>query len=254
MKRKKVPTTTVIEHEESQDNYNTDSSIHEDIKLVKPNSKHSKRKADASKVRTKYIPPKLVPDYEKIRSILDMNCAICSVPFDTFPDATKHFKDFHNRSAYVTCCQKRLFNINRIMDHMEYHQNPEAYRCKICEKVFLDSQTLRYHLDRHAPEDEKIFKCDACPKTFYSKSLLNAHLRRHPNKDGTTFDCTQCDKKCKTIGLLQSHIRFVHTDKCTRICDICAKVFKSKQSLKMHTDVEHSGLDMKVQCQICKQW
>lgn len=127
MKRRKVPNAIAVENKGNENGHNTDSSTHGDNELVKQNRKHSKRKADV-RVRTKYIPPKPIPDYDRIRSILDMNCAICSAPFDTFPDATKHFRDFHNRSAYVTCCQKRLFNINRIIDHLEYHKNPEAYK------------------------------------------------------------------------------------------------------------------------------
>lgn len=55
--------------------------------------------------------------------------------------------------------------------------------------------------------------------------------------------------------ILTSHIRGVHQNAYLQICDICARVFKSKQVFEFHRD-SNCGTDMqrKSQCNICGAW
>lgn len=55
---------------------------------------------------------------------------------------------------------------------------------------------------------------------------------------------------------LRNHIKCVHEAACNviSICDICAKVFKSKQSLQTHRQQHFEQDQPKLQCTICGAW
>lgn len=56
-------------------------------------------------------------------------------------------------------------------------------------------------------------------------------------------------------SILTSHIRGVHENAYVQICDVCAKVFKSKKILESHREL-HFVTDVKprLQCSICGSW
>lgn len=53
-----------------------------------------------------------------------------------------------------------------------------------------------------------------------------------------------------------AHIRNVHENANQRMCDICAKVFKSKFQSDLHRRSEHpiNGEEEKFQCTQCGTW
>lgn len=56
-----------------------------------------------------------------------------------------------------------------------------------------------------------------------------------------------------SISIRDAHVRLVHEFVYAQICDICAKVFKTKQQLDHHTIAMHTDTP-KVQCDICGIW
>lgn len=63
-----------------------------------------------------------------IREFFDLNCTICDHPaFQTFTLMKKHMENKHNRIGYVTCCNKKLYRREAIMEHISYHLNPNQF-------------------------------------------------------------------------------------------------------------------------------
>lgn len=64
-----------------------------------------------------------------------------------------------------------------------------------------------------------------------------------------------CNYSFMSKSVLRIHIRGVHQFAYAHICDICAKVFKSKQVFELHRESK-CGTDVKLksQCDICGAW
>lgn len=66
-----------------------------------------------------------------IREFFDLNCLMCDHPaFLTFTLMKKHMENKHNTIGYVTCCNKKLYRREAIMEHISYHLNPNQFEYK----------------------------------------------------------------------------------------------------------------------------
>lgn len=65
---------------------------------------------------------------EQIRSICKLVCAICSKQFSTFNDLTRHYQTKHQTKGFVTCCERKIKTRSRLVEHIECHNNPNAYQ------------------------------------------------------------------------------------------------------------------------------
>jgi len=56
-------------------------------------------------------------------------------------------------------------------------------------------------------------------------------------------------------AILTGHVRRVHFGSETTVCDICARIFKTRISFERHHAEIHLGIKpQKIQCQICGAW
>ena len=73
--------------------------------------------------------------------------------------------------------------------HMKTGEKP--FKCKICQKTYLEKAYLASHIkDTHA--EEKPFKCDFCEKFYSRRSRLNLHMRMHTKEKH--YKCDICQK------------------------------------------------------------
>ena len=187
-------------------------------------------------------------DYDKIKQFMELICQICSEPFVTFDESQKHFLDCHKRAAFWKCCNLQLETDYHILDHMKYHDDPEFYKCIVCQRCFMTSAKLRLHIRRAHLNQSNDFECTVCRKKFPSQRLFALHEKRH-----ITLQCPHCNKII-TAANYDKHIKFAHTTSEKVMCDICGKVSCDRKAYKLHYLVEHSGIDQKLQCDICGQW
>lgn len=64
----------------------------------------------------------------QIRQFCNMFCNLCTTNFETFAEAYKHYSDCHNTKGYLICCDRKFTRRNRVVDHIQIHLNPDAYR------------------------------------------------------------------------------------------------------------------------------
>ena len=147
-------------------------------------------------------------------------------------------------------------------------------QCEVCGKVCTDERGYKYHSLTHT--GERNFQCDRCPKRCMTKTLLKYHIKhahegiydpQHCSICGETFKfhdslkkhqyrthgvgdmklCPHCGFKSLTSTGLKQHM-LCHKE-ATLQCSYCEKMFKRKESLKIH-EREHTG-EKPFTCSIC---
>ncbi|XP_041470536.1 uncharacterized protein LOC121420075 isoform X1 [Lytechinus variegatus] len=116
------------------------------------------------------------------------------------------------------------------------------YACKVCDKRFQFSYTLKKHMQAHIKL--KPLLCDFCERRFVRQSYLDEHIKnQHPpgsrSKDpNKPFKCEICDLTFSKRAYLKDH-RFRHKLKKPFPCSFCTKSFRRKCLLLMHTSRHH---------------
>lgn len=64
----------------------------------------------------------------EISEVMNMSCFYCNFQFKTLSQLIKHFQSTHNdRCIKIRCCDTNL-KMNELLEHMEYHKNPDKYK------------------------------------------------------------------------------------------------------------------------------
>lgn len=112
------------------------------------------------------------------------------IDYGTWRALLRHTKECHGHDKiYVKCpvCEVKLRTKFNLLQHMEMHENPEKYRCKLCSEVH---QNMKEHMQNK--HQERQFCCDVCGKKFPFKKRLTVHIKKmHVEKD---IICEQCQK------------------------------------------------------------
>ncbi|XP_055606414.1 transcription factor grauzone-like [Uranotaenia lowii] len=187
---------------------------------------------------------------EEILQFCSMSCHLCCMEFANFNDLNNHYRESHNEKAFVMCCNLKFDTVSLLREHIRIHIDPNCFQCLECGKNFCSQRSLRNHkLQMHLSDQDKSFQCEHCPKKFARKHLLNTHILTHDRKNQ---ECEICNSSFQNKGSLRYHIRTVHERANEVICDICAKILKSKGALAVHR-AEHFN-KTRLKCQECGQW
>lgn len=131
------------------------------------------------------------------------------------------------------------------------------FRCRPCQKVFVDGERLEKHNSSVHADDgpidglEKSEVCPRCRKRFELKSSLNEHMKLHESLDARQQDnkmavrsltCPFCDIKLSQVGLPE-HVR-QHCVDGMYTCPHCDKKVKKYRLIRRHIrdyhpDIEH---------------
>lgn len=65
---------------------------------------------------------------QKILEYFDMMCDLCSYKFNTLSQAKMHYQHLHDKQkGYLKCCNKKFYLKSRIIDHVNWHLNPNVF-------------------------------------------------------------------------------------------------------------------------------
>ncbi|XP_062538418.1 transcription factor grauzone-like [Armigeres subalbatus] len=198
----------------------------------------------------------LAEEDEIIKAHVKYICEICGMNCPTFTLFQKHSKVAHEIQGCITCCGTRYHKKVRLLEHVQRLQDPNCFKCDICNKSFVNSRGIRRHKEEmHVPDELRIYGCDRCPKRFTKKSQLAYHLKGHDTLDNESAKCPQCERTFQTESQLKVHIKIRHTRPTDFICDVCAKGFYSKAEFQRHKKQhEMRPEELRVQCDICQMW
>ncbi|XP_037044359.1 transcription factor grauzone-like isoform X3 [Bradysia coprophila] len=192
----------------------------------------------------------------ELRKFFKMKCDICSdVKLDTLKKLRKHYRQVHKTDGYLICCGMKFKFRHRMLEHIQYHVNPDAHRCEQCGKRCRGREALKNHEKIHIPLNLRGHKCSFCFKYFTSNGSLNTHVRERHTNSSETFTCDHCGRIYRSKMKIETHMKNVHSSSRHEVCEICGRTFKYKDSLHNHKEIEHSTTPpAKVQCDICGTW
>ena len=108
------------------------------------------------------------------------------------------------------------------------------------------------HLWREHQKDMELLKCDQCPQfRAFNKARLDDHMTKHSNV--RKYDCSKCEKSFKQDRHLKDHLSRFHrigregqimpdVEPKTFRCEICDRIFKSKNIMNSHIRTVHEGM------------
>ncbi|XP_065086580.1 zinc finger protein 25-like [Ochlerotatus camptorhynchus] len=186
-----------------------------------------------------------------------ITCSICSEKFETFGKLKIHSRKAHGQKAGITCCKRKYFKKCYLIEHINSHLDSKHFYCELCKKNYGSKYYLGVHnLQFHANPEELPYQCDICEKKFSMKSILTAHLKRH-----VQVKCSECDRTMANIQSLKVHMLKMHSEQpreapATHVCDVCGQVYHQKQSLERHINLQHLGAKDtdRIQCPVCAKW
>ncbi|XP_038221069.1 zinc finger protein 91-like isoform X2 [Zerene cesonia] len=152
--------------------------------------------------------------------ISDMNCEICSEPFNSFDEIVNHLIGKHDMDYDKTI--DIPFTEYRLVD----------MKCQFCGKEFSYFGYLISHLKLAHPQNN--FICDDCGATFNMKRDLAAHLKYFHRAGG--YPCEHCSEICHSHYDLKKHQNSYHFRRCT----LCDSSFASYHLLQKHIQSEHA--------------
>ncbi len=150
-------------------------------------------------------------------------------------------------SSYICdWCPERFSNRAAFRVHEKSHEG-DPFRCHVCDLVYADRYSLRYHKRKHGIG--RLIRCQHCGKNFAKPSRLDAHVKAmHQNVRQHPCPHEQCGRIFKTAVHLRSHLR-LHSGERPFVCQECGQRFRQKSSLLAHRR-GHEGVRPYC-CEVC---
>lgn len=132
----KVDVSNVIEVNQSQSNETIDFEFKNTVAISRsPKLTTSKSNKARFKPAKRYSRLTLSDEYKAfVLQNFDLSCDMCSAKdFTSFLEVKNHYLDEHQiKRGYIkSCCnnRKKLYLVNQVMDHVNYHLNPDLLKC-----------------------------------------------------------------------------------------------------------------------------
>ncbi|XP_001361867.2 transcription factor grauzone [Drosophila pseudoobscura] len=187
-----------------------------------------------------------------IRQHFKMQCHVCSAPMEGFSEMLVHVREKHNQRGYAVCCNRKFRKRGVLVDHLRRHEDPDLFKCKICDRVMGQRRSLELHMRMHDVKSQgRLYQCDHCSKSFYSAVVCQRHKLTHIPKEQCQVKCTNCEKTFPTKYTMQQHFKLVHLNLYAKICDVCGKSIRGREALARHME-EHTGAPQAtIECHLC---
>uniref|UniRef100_A0A8W7P574 C2H2-type domain-containing protein n=1 Tax=Anopheles coluzzii TaxID=1518534 RepID=A0A8W7P574_ANOCL len=180
------------------------------------------------------------------------------IDFGTWRALLRHTKEVHKHDkVYVKCpvCEMKMRTKQTLLQHMDWHENPEKYRCEhmeehdeslrnstsvpctICGQVMRDKYILTRHIKLMHTVQPAV-SCETCGKTFKCKRNLSVHMTNVCLEPTRLYPCTICGKEFRRKNKLKEHMS-THTGKPLYMCSFCPETFRQDTHLYHHRKNAH---------------
>lgn len=191
---------------------------------------------------------------EVMRKLSLLTCRVCHEELPNVRDLKRHLENVHGQKTKVLmiCCERK-FDSRTVFDHMKYHEDKEAFRCKECGKQFKSNRDFRIHQKTvHAGADVQKYTCETCGKWFVTTFNLKHHQKTHLKPEEREFQCDICQKGYVTKAQLEMHLASVHNKEANVCCEICGKSYATSSSLSVH--LKSHDESKTEQCDLCGKY
>lgn len=190
-----------------------------------------------------------------------MECAECNTCFYRFEKCMQHMVKKHNGRLRCTECQLVIkVTPSQLEYHIEYHTDPEKFKCKICHSQEFDPISFAAHQTRvHGVQGQYV--CSLCDTAFLKESFLEEHNReKHMGNSvlsSNEISCEECGKVFTSPIGLHCHLSSIHNihkhESEKRVCDICGKAYYTYQGFKRHRETHLNIEKPKIKCPLCAE-
>ena len=172
------------------------------------------------------------------------SCDLCGKSFGRKYNLTRHRANVHNCEEEIT---------GSVIAKARDEAKP--FSCNLCKKSFGRKHLLTRHIAVHNPI-EQAFSCDVCDKSFSRKYNLTRHRATHeepqssgnvstqkPGKESESENNVNLSESFETKRKLRKPAQSPPdgVNGSIQDCEICGKLFKSKQHLDKHMKKVHEG-------------
>nr|CAD7595521.1 unnamed protein product [Timema genevievae] len=119
-----------------------------------------------------------------------------------------------------------------------YPRSSSAHTCNICHLSYLTRTSLKEHTKNHTQEE---IKCGLCGHLHKNEHILRAHMDIH-QEASSLEQHTKCEHETNNPVEMVS---VFYT------CQMCGKIFKNFQNLRMHERQIHLGVPKQHICECC---
>jgi hypothetical protein len=124
---------------------------------------------------------------------------------------------------------------------MSYTKNEAGlYVCPECGETKNRTNTMYYHMKKHAGALDHVCPIEGCGKRFVHKSGLNQHVSQAHATTEPELACPCCDHRCRTKANLLIHVARKHSDawipcrEKSGVCTGCTRTFASDTAYYYH--------------------
>ncbi|XP_062537935.1 transcription factor grauzone-like [Armigeres subalbatus] len=207
------------------------------------------------------------PD-QVIKQHVVLDCDQCEASDFSFKGLMTHLQKSHNViKCYVTCCGGRYHTRVRLLEHVQYVQDPTSFKCEHCEKphYFINGPALKRHLKvKHKLQvttrsynltnrlnktktpaeksEEQLKRIEELEKRRTSKAAEDKMMRDH-----VQFGCIPCGTTFETYGELFRHSRIEHKQKPVVVC--CGNRYHNRPRLLQH--IQSVVNPVAFRCELC---
>uniref|UniRef100_A0A182IUR1 C2H2-type domain-containing protein n=1 Tax=Anopheles atroparvus TaxID=41427 RepID=A0A182IUR1_ANOAO len=185
-----------------------------------------------------------------------LKCRFCDVRFTTYASRVLHEDSKHRSNTTFPCdiCHKQFSSLRSYQGHRKIHDDPDAFKCKVCDRILSSTYELKLHLHtaqgqekpRRVSRSAKVLQCADCDRKFVSHVSYHAHRRQHDKR----YQCSYCGIRIAQLRDFEDHEN-IHTGARPYECKTCGKTFRTASTYYGHLLV-HGG-EKKHVCTICNK-
>lgn len=202
-------------------------------------------------------PFRTVRESKKITNPLSTNRLMCDLCGSFVSSISMHMESHSFERPFVCNNCGNSFRTQRCLIKHEQSHKTNGFDCEYCGKRFLWTKSFTSHMLKYHPtnSDEK-FPCQYCRFKFDHQQVRDVHEKLH-----RTFQCNLCHQEFKIYKKLHLHLKIDHpetlasntvkTFPITHRCNVCDKIFHSKDEIDMHMNshtnenkIQHDTVDI----------
>ena len=150
---------------------------------------------------------------EKVGTIF--KCKLCPKTKKKKSELGIHISRVHKLGTMIMChnCPEVFFYQNQLETHMLVHSDERRFICDVCGLKLKSANRVRAHkITRHMSEEEKFlrnekYKCKTCNKKYINRVRLLTHAESHGER---IYQCDKCCARFKTKDAQRVHNRRKH--------------------------------------------
>ncbi|XP_065363562.1 zinc finger protein 184-like [Calliphora vicina] len=210
----------------------TDTESEGDTKKFKKNVKTNEFNSDLEKGYDDFI--------DKWKG--DLECPKCNKHVISYQQLSEHFALEHpEERCYINCCHITLYERTSIVEHLRFHENPNAFECSDCGKCFKNSKGLGSHKLQVHSDNRSAYHLHLC----YCKRAKELHAENKAKGQQIEYDTVVCCQRKKKILEDDALIAGWKKD---LTCEICKESFSYYSLMRAHFYHKHPGEKCYILC------